>query len=269
MSDGLLADPPPWLRFIIPCCFIALLLGFWQAAVRLLSVSPLILPPPSAILADLYENRVSLILSTWNTLLVTAESFLLASAIGVVVAIAFSRSRLLEMAAGPLMVVTQVTPTVAIAPLVLVWVGLDHVDRAVLALATIIAFFPIFSNTMLGLKSVNHDLQDLFTLRKASSWQRLVYLELPSALPFILSGMRIGGGLALVGAVVAEFVAGSGTATGLAWRIVEAANRLNTPRMFAALVLLALLGVGISGGLALVQHLCLRRWHESAMRRES
>ncbi len=267
-EDGLLADPPPWLRVLAPAGFAALLLLLWEAAVRLGQVSPLLLPPPSAVLGDLYRDRASLAASLLNTLAVTLEALLAATAIGVALAVALFRSRLLELAVGPLMVILQVTPVVAIAPLILVWIGLDHVALALLALATLIAFFPVLSNTLLGLKSVDRDLQDLFTMRRASGWQRLLLLELPSALPQILGGVRIAGGLALVGAVVAEFVAGSGTATGLAWRIMEAADRLNTPRMFAALFLLALLGIAISGCLTLVQHLCLRRWHESAMRPE-
>lgn len=267
-TDGLLEAPPAWLRLLLPGLFVLALLGLWQVAVQALHVSPLILPPPSAILRDLVDNAGSLGMSLVNTLVVTIEAFLLGSAVGIGLAIALSRSRLFALAVGPLMVVFQVTPVVAIAPLVLVWVGLDHVNRALLALASIIAFFPVLSNTLLGLASVDHALQDLFTMRRASSWQRLLLLELPSALPQMLGGLRIAGGLALVGAVVAEFVAGSGTATGLAWRIIEASNRLNTPRMFACLFLLAMLGVMISGALALVQHLCLRHWHESALRRE-
>ena len=152
---------------------------------------------------------------------------------------------------------------VAIAPLVIIWVGYERVDLAQLILAWIVAFFPILGNATLGLRSVDPGLRDLMRLYGASSWQVLVRLEIPSALPFILSGMRISGGLALIGAVVAEFVAGSGTASGLAWRIIEAGNRLNTARMFAALFLLSVIGIGLFGVLSGLQHLVLRRWHSS------
>ena len=157
---------------------------------------------------------------------------------------------------------------VAIAPLILIWVGLNHIERALLILATIVAFFPILSNTTLGIKSVDHNLLNLFDLYGASRWQKLRLLQLPASLPYLLGGMKISGGLALIGAVVAEFVAGSGTGTGLAWRIVESSNRLNIPRMFAALTLLSLLGVVIFFGLSALETLLLRKWHESAVRRE-
>jgi NitT/TauT family transport system permease protein len=162
-----------------------------------------------------------------------------------------------------------VTPIVSIAPFIIIWVGLDHIERALLILATIVAFFPILSNTTLGLKSVDHNLQNLFDLYRASRWQRLKELQFPSALPYLLGGMKISGGLALIGAVVAEFVAGSGTGTGLAWRIIESANRLNIPRMFAALLLLSVLGIVIFFGLSALERLLLRKWHESAVGREN
>ena len=158
----------------------------------------------------------------------------------------------------------QVTPIVAIAPLVVIWVGLDRVELALLILAWIVAFFPILANTTLGLRSADRNLQDLFTLYRASRWQRLRYLLFPSALPYLLSGMKISGGLALIGAVVAEFVAGSGAATGLAWRIVEAGNRLEIPKMFASLFVLSLLGIAIFFALSLLERRLLGRWHASA-----
>jgi NitT/TauT family transport system permease protein len=186
-----------------------------------------------------------------------------------VLATLFAQSEIVEMSLFPYAVILQVTPIVSIAPLILIWVGLDHVERALLILATIVAFFPILSNMTLGLKSVDHNLRSLFDLYGATRWQRLKELQFPSALPYLLGGMRISGGLALIGAVVAEFVAGSGTGTGLAWRIVESANRLQIPRMFAALLLLSLLGIGIFLALSALQVLLLRKWHESAVRRET
>ena len=262
-------NPSPFMRFAVPCVFFIVLLGIWEESVRIFHISPLILPAPSAVIYDFWMNAGSLLRSLCNTFLVTIEAFILATLCGVTLAIVFSRFVLLELAIGPLMVITQVTPMVAIAPLILVWVGLDHVNEAILWIAVVIAFFPIMSNTLLGLRSINFGLRDMFVLYRANSWQRLVYLELPSVLPYILSGMRIAGGLALIGAVVAEFVAGSGTNPGLAWRIVEASNRMNAPRMFSALALLCCLGVLISSLLACLQYVCLRRWHESAVRKDS
>jgi len=163
-------------------------------------------------------------------------------------------------------VILQVTPVVAIAPLLLIWLPQA---AAVLACAWIVAFFPMLANTTLGLRSADHNLLDLFALYGASRLQRLMHLTLPSALPHMLTGLRIAGGLSLIGAVVAEIAAGSaGAGSGLAYRIVESSYRLNIPRMFAALTLLAMAGVGIYFALSLVSYLVLRRWHESAILRE-
>jgi NitT/TauT family transport system permease protein len=215
------------------------------------------------------QDYPTLFASLWITFEITVAAFLIALVSGVALATLFAQSELVEMSLFPYAVILQVTPIVSIAPLILIWVGLDHIERALLILATIVAFFPILSNMTLGLKSVDHNLRNLFDLYGATRWQRLKELQFPSALPYLLGGMRISGGLALIGAVVAEFVAGSGTGTGLAWRIVESANRLQIPRMFAALLLLSLLGIGIFLALSALQLMLLRKWHESAMRRES
>lgn len=216
----------------------------------------------------LAQDSATLSVSLFNTLVITVAAFLAATILGVLGAILFTQSRILEVSLFPYAVVLQVTPVVAIAPLILIWVGLNHIERALLILATIVAFFPILSNTTLGIKSVDHNLLNLFDLYGASRWRKLRLLQLPASLPYLLGGMKISGGLALIGAVVAEFVAGSGTGTGLAWRIVKSSNRLNIPRMFAALTLLSLLGVVIFFGLSALETLLLRKWHESAVRRE-
>ncbi len=259
---------PRAMRVVVPVLVGIVFLGMWEAFVRLGNVPPFVLPAPSVIWTSLVLNFDSLMGSLWVTLRVTLAAFLLAIVGGIGLAILFSQSRRIEMALFPYAVVLQVTPVVAIAPLVLIWVGYDRVELAVLILAWMVAFFPILSNTTLGLRSADHNLRDLFRLYGASRWQVLAELQLPSAMPYILAGMKISGGLALIGAVVAEFVAGSGTGTGLAWRIVEAGYRLDIPRMFAALFLLSGLGIAIFFSLSWVEHLLLRRWHESAVRRE-
>jgi len=240
-------------------------LAFWQWAVRARGIPVYVLPAPSDIARALAANFTSLMTSLAFTLTVTVEAFLVALAAGVALAIAFSQSRLLERMLYPYAVILQVTPVVAIAPLILIWVGFDHVQTALVLIATLVAFFPILSNTALGLKSADFNLVDLMRLYGASRWQILWRLRLPTALPFLLGAMKIAGGLALIGAVVAEFVAGSGTATGLAWRIVEAGYRLEIATMFAALALLALLGIAIFAALSALERLLLRRWHESAL----
>ena len=256
-------------RILVPIALGIAFIAAWEGLVRALGIPKFVLPAPSMIAAALIGDFASLIASAWITLTVTLAAFGIALVLGVAFAILFVQSRLFEVSLFPYAVVLQVTPIVSIAPLVLIWVGLDHIDRALLILATIVAFFPILSNTTLGLKSVDHNLQNLLDLYHASRWQRLKELQFPSALPYLLGGMKISGGLALIGAVVAEFVAGSGTGNGLAWRIVEAGNRLNIPRMFAALLLLSLLGIVIFFGLSALEHLLLRKWHESALGREN
>lgn len=257
------------MRIFVPVAAGIIFLLLWEAFVTIREIPRFVLPAPSAIFDSLVENFGSLMGSLWVTLRVTIAAFLLAVVGGVGLAILFSQSRHVEMALFPYAIVLQVTPVVSIAPLILIWVGYDNVEFALLILAWIVAFFPILSNTTLGLRSADHNLRDLFRLYGASRWQVLTELQLPSALPYILAGLKISGGLALIGAVVAEFVAGSGSGNGLAWRIVEAGNRLDIPRMFAALFLLSGLGITIFFALSLLENRLLRRWHESAVRREN
>ncbi len=258
----------PWMRVAVPLLLGVSLLVLWEVLVAALAVPKFVLPAPSLIGRSLVADFPSLMGSLWITLRITLMAFVLAVFAGVSLAVLSAQSRLIEISLFPYAVALQVTPVVAIAPLVLIWVGVDHLDRVLLILATIVGFFPVFSNTTLGLRSVDHNLRDLFQLHGATRWQLLARLQLPTALPYLLAGARIAGGLALIGAVVAEFVAGSGTASGLAWRIAESGNRLNIPRMFAALLLLSVLGITIFLAVAAVQHLLLRSWHESAVRRE-
>jgi len=256
------------LQTLLPLLLGVAVIAAWEILVDALSLPAYVLPAPSAIAAAFAENFTSLMESAWTTLRITASAFALAVIGGVALAVLFSQSRVLEMALYPYAVILQVTPIIAIAPLILIWVGYDRIDLALLILAWIVAFFPILSNTILGLRSTDHNLVDLFRLHGASRWQTLKRLRFPSALPYILNGMKVSGGLALIGTVVAEFAAGSGTATGLAWRIVEAGNRLQIAKMFAALVLLAVLGVLIFMALSTLERLALRRWHESAALKE-
>jgi NitT/TauT family transport system permease protein len=257
------------LNIAVPLALAFALLGLWQWLVSVNDVPPYVLPGPIAIGDALAANFASLMASLWTTLSITIVAFLLAVAGGVLLAVLFSQSRVVEMMLYPYAVILQVTPVIAIAPLVLIWVGFERINVALLILAWVVAFFPILSNTTLGLRSADRNLVDLFRLYGASRWQTLLRLRLPTALPFLLAGMKVSGGLALIGTVVAEFTAGSGTATGLAWRIAEAGNRLEIDKMFAALFLLSALGIAIFFALAALEHLILRRWHESAAAKEA
>jgi NitT/TauT family transport system permease protein len=256
------------LRYATPALLGIAVLALWEFVVRHFDVPPFVLPAPSAIAAALSDDFTSLMASLWTTLRVTVEAFVIALTGGVALAVLFSLSRTIENALYPYAVVLQVTPVIAITPLILIWVGFERIDLALVIIGFIVAFFPILSNTTLGLRSTDRNLIDLFRLYGASRWQILWKLQLPSALPYLLGAMKISGGLALIGAVVGEFSAGSGTATGLAWRITEAGNRLEIAKMFAALGLLAVLGIVIFSALSLLEWALLHRWHESALKKE-
>ena len=254
------------LRIGLPVLVMALGLLTWDLVVRAFAIPPFVLPAPGLVLATLIADGGLLGQSLLVTLATTFEGFLLAAVGGIGLAVLFSQSRLIEYSLYPYAVILQVTPIVAIAPLLLIYLPQP---LAVLACAWIVAFFPVLANTTLGLQSVDHNLLALFELYKASRWQLLWNLKLPSALPHMLAGLRIAGGLSLIGAVVAEIAAGSaGAGSGLAYRIAESGYRLNIPRMFAALLLLSLAGIAIFFVLSALSHLALRRWHESAVKRE-
>ena len=254
------------LRIVLPIIVFALVVFCWDLLVRAFAIPPYVLPSPGLVLATLVADAGLLWRSLLVTLTLTFEGFLLAAIGGTLLAVAFNQWRLVDYSFYPYAVILQVTPIVAIAPLLLIYLPQP---LAVLVCAWIVAFFPVLANTTLGLNSVDHNLLALFELYKASRWQVLWNLKLPSALPQMLTGLRIAGGLSLIGAVVAEIAAGSaGAGSGLAYRIAESGYRLNIPRMFAALLLLSLAGVAIFFTLSAISYLALRRWHESAIDRE-
>jgi NitT/TauT family transport system permease protein len=256
------------LRVIVPVVMLFVLLAAWQAYVTIAEVPHYILPSPVRIGQAMATDWPIL----GKALLITLQTTLLALALaligGVALAVLLVQSKWVELAFFPYAVILQVTPIVAIAPLILIYTS--STQQALLICAWLVAFFPVLSNTTQGLKSTDHNLLNLFELYGASRWQTLIYLKLPNALPFFLAGLRIAGGLALIAAVVAEFAAGTaGGNAGLAFRLLESQFRLNIPRLFAALVLLSLTGVVIYGITSLVSYLLLRKWHESAVRREN
>jgi NitT/TauT family transport system permease protein len=247
-------------RILPPLILIAALLGSWEIACRALAVPPYLLPPPSAVLAALMESWPLLLGSAWATLSTALLALIIASLVACGLALTVSLNTLLEDAVRPIAVTLQVTPLVAIAPLVTIWAGIDHPERAVIGLAAVVAFFPIFSGALAGLKSVDPDLARLFDLYGATPFQRLARLRLPSAVPALLEGHKVAAGMAVIGAVVAEFVAGSGGAQGLAWRILEAYNRLQTAKVFAALAMLAVLGVALHAIMEALERRLLNFW---------
>lgn len=247
-------------RVLAPLILIAALLGGWEIACRVLAVPSYLLPTPSAIWAAFLQSWPLLLASAWATLSTALLALVIASLVACALALTVSLNGLLEDAVRPIAVTLQVTPLVAIAPLVTIWAGIDHPERAVIGLAAVVAFFPIFSGALTGLKAVDPDLARLFDLYGASPLQRLIRLRLPSAVPALLEGHKVAAGLAVIGAVVAEFVAGSGGAQGLAWRILEAYNRLQTAKVFAALLTLAVLGVVLHTAMEQLERRLLDSW---------
>jgi NitT/TauT family transport system permease protein len=251
------------LETIAPLAVGVLLLLLWQGAVYWNEVPPYVLPSPLLIAETLVSDFPTLLPSWLFTIKITLLAFLGASLGGLGLSLLLTSSRFLERSLFPYAVILQVTPIVAIAPLIIIWA--KDTTLALLICAWIVAFFPVVSNTITGLNSTDANLRDLFKLYGASKWQTMVWLRLPSALPYYLAGLRISGGLALIGAVVAEFVAGTGgTESGLAYRILESAYKLRIPRVFAALVLISATGLAIFALLSFISNRLLRHWHDSA-----
>jgi len=254
-------------RWVLPLAIMILAIWLWDRICVWNAIPQYILPRPGVVLQTLHDDAGLLFSSLLVTLKITFLSLLLAVIGGVGLSVLFAQSKWVEMSFFPFAIVLQVTPIVAIFPLINIYI--NNQTTKLLLCAWIVAFFPILSNTTLGLNSVDRNLRDLFKLNGATRWQQLRYLRLPAAMPYFLGGLKIAGGLSLIGAVVAEFVAGAqGQSSGLASRIIEAGYRLNAPRLFAALILISLTGILIFLVLSLVSHLILRRWHESALKQE-
>lgn len=252
---------------VLPVVTLAAAIGLWEWAVWYYAVPHYLIPAPSLIAKTLWTDGPSLLISAWFTVKLTFFSLALAIIGGVALGALFALSRPIEMSLFPFAVILQVTPVVAIAPLILIYV--NSTFAALLICAWIVAFFPILSGTVIGLRSADHNLRDLFSLYRATPWQKLRFLLAPSALPSFMAALKVAGGLSLIGAVVSEFVAGAaGQNTGLASRIIESSFRSEIPRMFAALVLVSLLGVVIFLLTSWASRRVLGHWHESEIRRE-
>jgi NitT/TauT family transport system permease protein len=279
-----LTDPPTkprWLFKLLSLDVLApvavglLALLLWEAGVRISNIEPYLLPGPLLVFQTLIQEWSTLFPSLLITLQITVMAFIAAIMSGLLVAVLFTQSKWIERSFFPYAVILQTTPIVAIAPLIIIWVqrlvpGEHSTFVSLVICAWIVAFFPILSNTILGLNSADHNLVNLFQLYKASRWQSLLYLRLPSALPYFLGGLRISGGLALIGAVVAEFVAGTGgNQSGIAYQILMSGLNLQIPRMFAALFMTTGLGILIFVLTTVLSDFLLRHWHESAVKREN
>jgi NitT/TauT family transport system permease protein len=253
---------PRYTRIAAPLLIGVVLLLFWQLLCTGLAVPAYLVPTPLLIAKTLAADHALL----WGSLLVTLKitflAFILSVLLGVAIAFVFVQSRFLEISLFPYAIILQVTPIVAIAPLIIIWV--KDATWALVICATLMALFPIIANTTLGLRSVNPGLLNLFKLNKASRWQTLRRLRIPSALPYFFGGLRISSGLSLIGAVVAEFVAGTGgSGSGLAYQILQAGFQLNIPRMFAALFLITVTGIILFAAMSMLSRIALKGWHDS------
>ncbi|MEP7241344.1 MAG: ABC transporter permease subunit [Devosia sp.] len=256
------------LTILVPIAMLALAVLAWHLLVVVNNIPKYILPGPVLVFQTLVNDMPILFPALLVTLRITLSALALAVVVGVVFAVVLIQSKWVELALFPFAVILQVTPIVAVAPLILIYAPSTQV--ALLIVAFLVAFFPILSNMVQGLKSVDHNLLNLFDLYGASRWKQLIYLRIPASMPYFMTGLRIGGGLSLIAAVVAEFAAGSaGAGSGLAFRLLEAGFRLNYARLYAALLLLTLTGVAIFGITSFVSWLVLHRWHESAVKREN
>jgi NitT/TauT family transport system permease protein len=272
-AAGPAGSSAPWLqrpsvqRVFYPLLVALVLLALWQGLVVAFAIPHYLVPSPLRVATVLVSDAALLFGALVTTLKITVLAFVCATALGVAIAFAFVQSRVIETALFPYAVLLQVTPIVAIAPLIIIWV--KSPTASLVICATLVALFPIIANTTLGLRSVNPGLASYFKLQRATRWQTLVRLRIPSALPYFFGGLRISSGLALIGAVVAEFVAGTGgTGTGLAYQILQAGYQLNIPRMFAALVLITATGVALFAAMALLSRWALAGWHDSEVSHE-
>lgn len=249
-------------RVVYPLLVGLVLIALWQGLVTGLQLPPYLVPSPLLMMKTLFTDWAALGASLWVTVKITVLAFGVATVAGVLISFLFVQSKRIETALFPYAVLLQVTPIVAVAPLIIIWVK-DPTASMVIC-AALVALFPIISNTTLGLRSVEPDLQSYFKLNRATRLQTLLRLRIPSALPYFFGGLRISSGLALIGAVVAEFVAGTGgTGAGLAYQILQAGFQLNIPRMFAALLLISLTGVALFVLMAWLTRLALGGWHAS------
>jgi NitT/TauT family transport system permease protein len=252
------------LRLTAPIATALFVLALWQWAVRAYAVPIYLVPAPTDIARALVLDAPLLLPALITTLRITLLALAAAVVCGVAIAVLFAQSRVLEASLFPYAVVLQVTPIVAIAPLIIIWV--QDTTAALTLCATIVAIFPVISSTAIGLRSVDPGLLDLFRLQRASRWQVLTRLRVPSALPSFFGGLRIAAGLALIGAVVAEFVAGTGgSRSGLAYELLQAGYQLNVPRVFAALALITAVGILLYAATTLAARWALRHWHESEL----
>lgn len=246
-----------------PVALVAAALLAWEGLAHGLGVPRWLLPPPSAIARELVARADLLARHTWVTLQEVLAGFGVALVVGVGAAVAIASWRLAERAFYPLLVASQTIPIIAIAPLLLIWVGYDI--RTKVIVVALISFFPITVNTVDGLRSVDPDMVNLLRTMGARRWQVFTKVSLPWALPYLFSGAKVAAAVSVIGAVIGEWV---GASAGLGWLMTQAVPRFQTPLVFASLVVLGVMGVALFQATALVERLLLP-WHYTMKREEA
>jgi NitT/TauT family transport system permease protein len=251
-----------------PVIAFAVLLAAWQVFVAVMGIPQYILPPPTAVLVAAFTRWADIWAALTITFLAALAGLGLSVLVGVAAALVMSQSKVIERSFYPYAVILQTIPIIAIAPLVVIWLGAG--TPSVIVISFLISLFPMISNSTAGLSATDHNLANMFELYNARWWQRIAMLTFPSALPYIMTGLRISSGLAIIGAIVGEFVGGiAGHKGGLGYVLTAAAIRLDMPYLFAAAFASAMLGIAIFAVVSFVQNLALRNWHESAVVREA
>jgi NitT/TauT family transport system permease protein len=244
-------------RALYPVIGLAAILALWQAYTQISGISRIVLPSPLDILQASIQHFDILLKETWPTLVESALGFGLALLIGIPLAVCVANSRVLNLTLYPILVATQSVPKVAIAPIILVWFGLGMESK--LAIAFLVAFFPIVVDTATGLRATPAGLLELARSLRASRWQVFLKVQMPAALPFIFAGSKVAITLAVIGAVIGEFV---GSVSGLGNLLLTANSQLDGPLAWAALVWLSALGILLFVAVALVERLAMP-WAES------
>jgi len=255
------------LKYFGPILALAIFLSLWQFIPALLDIKPFILPKPTDVVAAAVEDWHLLWPATQITIFESVIGFVLSAIVGIGISVLLASSRVLEISLYPYAVILQTIPIVAIAPIIVIWFGSGF--NSIVIISFLIGFFPIVSNTLMGLNSVDKNMSDLFKLYNANKWQTMFKLRIPAAMPFILSGLKISCTLAIIGSITGEYIAGIGGGKGgLGYAITVAAVQLKTPYLFACAITGALFGIVFYLLVSMVSRLILKSWHESAMKVE-
>ncbi len=255
------------LKYLGPVVAFVIFISLWQAIPTILEIKSFILPKPTDVVAAAIKDWHLLWPAMQITIVEAVIGFSLSAVIGIGVSILLASSRIIEISLYPYAVILQTIPVIAIAPIVVIWFGSGF--NSIVIISFLIGFFPIVSNTLMGLNSVDKNMVDLFQLYNASKWQTMWKLRIPAAMPYIMSGLKVSCTLSIIGAITGEYIAGIGGGKGgLGYAITVAAVQLKTPYLFACAIAGALFGIVFYLIVSFISRLVLSSWHESAIKVE-